>query len=315
MKKIVFLVFLIFNTIYAMQDLTPIKSFVANGNVSDIVVDGNKIYASTNAGSVDIFDKESTKLLNSIKVPKVKDFMGDMIDAKVYCVDVYKDKVVLVSQSKDGYSEVYIYSNNNLKKIISVDDYLLVRKTKFVDQNRILIVTLSSTVILYNTSNNFKEYEEQLSYSSFADIQMSEDKTNFIFTDESGVIKLVDTYTAKIKKEYPAKNLDKIFQLSYKNGIVLTAGQDRKAVVYNSFSNYSKDYDFLLYSCALSPSAKYGAIAFNEQNEIVVFDVEKNKDLYILKGQKSTLTKIVFLDENTIIASSEDEKINLWNLK
>ena len=84
--------------------------------------------------------------------------------------------------------------------------------------------------------------------------------------------------------------------------------------VYDDFSSYYLQFDFLLYSCALSPSANIGAIAYNEQNDILIFDITTKSYLYNLTGQNATLTQILFIDENKLFASSDSEEINYFIL-
>ncbi len=74
------------------------------------------------------------------------------------------------------------------------------------------------------------------------------------------------------------------------------------------------DGSFLLYAGALSPSLKFGAYAFNEQNDIVLFDLSTKSKVYTLKGQKSTLNTIVFASERELVSASDDQFIMIWRL-
>jgi WD40 repeat protein len=96
----------------------------------------------------------------------------------------------------------------------------------------------------------------------------------------------------------------------------LCAGQDRRGIIYELGNGAYERYDgsFLLYAGALSPSLKFGAYAFNEQNDIVLFDLASKSKVYTLKGQKSTLNTIVFASERELVSSSDDQFIMIWRL-
>ena len=83
------------------KDLTPTSSLLASGGVIDLVLNNDKLYASTAASSVDIFDIKTQERIDSIKMPKIKDFLGDVIDSKIYSVDVLENNIRAVSESKD----------------------------------------------------------------------------------------------------------------------------------------------------------------------------------------------------------------------
>jgi WD40 repeat protein len=101
-----------------------------------------------------------------------------------------------------------------------------------------------------------------------------------------------------------------------KKNIFITAGQDRRCAIYNLDEkiSYYLEASFLIYSAALSPSASLGAYASDEENNVTVFNVNTKKDLYKLLQNKATLTNILFINENEIFVSGDDEKINYYKL-
>ncbi|MGB5792198.1 MAG: WD40 repeat domain-containing protein, partial [Poseidonibacter sp.] len=139
---------------------------------------------------------------------------------------------------------------------------------------------------------------------------------NIVIADESGIINMLDLKSFNVIKKFEKQNLDNVFQVDLKNNIILTAGQDRRAVVYNIKRNtaYYKTTTFLIYSAGLSPSGKLGAIAYNENNEISIFNTKTKKDLHILKDNQTTITNIIFISENEILVSSDDNRINYYKI-
>lgn len=315
MVKNLLIVLLLSINIFAVQNLSPAKVFKATGTVQSIVFKDGKLYGGTDSGTVEIFDMDTQKRIETIKIPDIKDFMGDTIAAKIYSIDLIEDKVLIVSQGMQGYRNIFLYEKGKLEKLIGIEKQLYIQKASFVSSNLIVFGLLSNQVGVYDIDKRKQNYLIQVSASSFSHFMISEDKKLFATTDESGIVRVLKVENGQIVKQPKALNLDKVYQLDFKKGVILTAGQDRKAVVYGKNNVYSLDFDFLLYACALSPNAKLGAIAYNEQNEVLVFDIDTHKYLYNLSAQKATLTQILFINEDELFVSSDSQTINYYRLK
>ncbi len=119
-----------------------------------------------------------------------------------------------------------------------------------------------------------------------------------------------------IIKTFKNQNLDNVFQVDIKNDIILTAGQDRRSAIYSLDGriSYYKEFSFLIYSAGLSPSGTLAAVASDEENNVTVFNVNSKENICNLTQNRSTLTNILFINENEIIVSSDDKKINFYKL-
>lgn len=315
MNKVLFiLIFCVFN-LFAIENLTPNKIFKSSGTVQSIKYNKNRLYAGTSNGTVEVFDTNSGEKIKEIKLPNINDFMGDEIPAKIYSIDFLENRILIVSQGMKGYRNIFLYENEKLKKLIGIDKKYFVQKANFVSKEKIVFALLSNQVGIYDFINKKLDFLVQVSGSSFSDFVLSEDKKNLITTDESGVVRTMLIENGQILDSSKAENLDKVYQIDFKNNVILTAGQDRKAVVYQNNSFYSLKFDFLLYSCGLSPSAKFGGVAYNEQNEVIIFEIRTKTKLYNLTGQKATLTQILFINEDEVYVSSDDANINYFKLK
>lgn len=307
--------FLIFTS--NAKDLEPTNSLIASGAVTDMVIKNNHLYASTDASCVDIFDINTKELTNSIKISKIEDFMGDIIDAKIYSVDVLDDMILILSQGKKGGRNIFIYKDEKLQTIISDEKRFFIAKAKFIEKDKIIFSLLGNQLYLYDIKNKKKLYVEQISQSKFSDFDLNDDKSKIIIADESGILHQYETLTGNFIKNFENKNLDNVFQVDWKKDRILTAGQDRRAVVYNDIKNsaYYKQVNFLIYSCGLSPSSNLAGFASDEENNVTIFDTRYKNNLYKLQGNKMTLTNILFLNENEVFVSSDDKKINYYKLK
>ncbi len=316
MKKIIIFLVLTISA-YAASIQKPDRTFVSSGSVVDLVYKDSKLYSATDASCVDIFDVNTGEIIQKIKVDQILDFMGDIIDSKVYSVDLIKNKILILSQAQKGARRVHIYENDKLELIIPYTEKLFIAKAKFLDENTILLGLLSNEIISYDIKNRKVNYRIAVSQSKFSNFVLNEDKSEVIVADESGDLKIHATKDAKLLKELSGQNLDNVFQVDTKNGIIITAGQDRRVVVYalKFNSSYYIHAKFLVYSVGLSPSGKIAGYASDENNNVTLFNTITKSELGTYGGNKMTLTSILFINENEFFSSSDDKTINLYKIK
>ena len=318
MKKFIFVflsVFLYLSNIFA-KDLTPNYSLKTSGGVTDLVLKNENLYVATTDSSVDIFNINTKEKINSIKVPKIKDFMKDTIEARIYSIDVLENNLLFLSQGENGGRNIDIYEDGKLNKIIEDKDRLFIAYAKFIDENHIVYALLSNQIYLYNIKNKKVVNEVQISQSKFSNFKLNEDKSKIVVADESGSLTLLNTKDLNPIKRFDTLNLDNVFQVDMKKDIFITAGQDRRCAIYSLDEriSYYKEGSFLIYSVALSPSGKLAAFASDEENNVTIFNTTTKENLYKLTQNKTTLTNILFINENEIFVSSDDEKINYYKL-
>lgn len=298
------------------KELTPSYSLTASGSVTDIIYNQNKIYIATSNSKVDIFDINSKEKINSIEIPKIKDFMGDLVNAKVYSIDILNDTILILSEGEKGGRNIFLYKNGELKNIISDKDRLFIARAKFLDENHIVYALLSNQIYLFDIKNKTIKNEIQISQSKFSNFKLNENKNNLVVVDESGIITILDTKNLNVVEKIRNQNLDNIFQVDIKNNIILTAGQDRRSVVYdiNKKDVYYKNYSFLIYSAGLSPSGNLAGVASDEENNVTIFNTKSKEDLYLLKDNKATLTNILFINENELFVTSDAKQVNYYKI-
>ena len=249
-------------------------------------------------------------------MPQIKDFLGDIIDSKIYSVDVLEENILILSQGEKGGRNLDIYKDGKIENIIKDTERLFIGRAKFLDENHIIYALLSNQVYLYDIKNKKVLKEIQVSQSKFSSFRLTQDKSKLVICDESGVISMLDSKSFEILKIFRYQNLDNVFQVDIKNNLILTAGQDRRAAVYNLDTNeaYYKEYSFLIYAAALSPSTKLAAVASDEENNVTIFDTNTQANLYKLTQNKATLSNILFLNENEIFVTSDAKQINYYKI-
>ena len=297
-------------------ELTPKSIIHASGNVQQIALVEGKIIAGTSAGTLELFKMEDASKLSQITFPSIKDFTGDEVAPKVFSVDMLGKTLLCVVQASNGSRELYLIEEGKPKVLIDAHANLFISKAKFVDKNRILIALLSNELLLWDIEAHKEIYRIQPSTSHFSDFALNETKTMVASSSESGEISVFDALSGKMITVLKGGNVDNVYKVDFKKGKVLCAGQDRRGIVYDLKSGTFERIDapFLLYAGALSPSLTLGAYAFNEQNDIVLFDLATKTKVHTLKGQKSTLNTIIFASERELVSASDDQFIMIWRI-
>ncbi len=316
MLKVFFLLFLI--SLGVATEITPMLEIEAKGTVKDIMIDDHNLCIATDAGVVQVYDLDNKKFIKEITLPNIKDFMGDMIPQRVFSVDVMDGKFILLSDSgKGGYANLWLHENNNTTLLMNHTSKRAIIKVRFIDKDHVLFGYLGNEAGLFDINTKKELYRVQLSPSKFSDFALNEDKSRAVFSCESGVLNVIDTKTGKIVKVLEGINLDNVYKVDFKQGIVSGAGQDRKGSLYDVKTGKGDFLQgkFLIYATGLSPSAKKVAFAMDEENNIWIYNISTKSRIALLKGQKSTLNNIIFIDEEKLISSSDDNVIMMWKLK
>jgi len=313
--KISLLVVLFITSLLGAKIEMPSKIYKADALVTDIVYKNNMLYVATDKGLVNIFDVKTTEKVKTFKVSKIKDFMGDEVDSKILSIDVLDDNILVLSQGEHGYRRVDIFNNDKISHIIKTIDKISIAKAKFIDKHTIIFGLLSNDIISYDIKTKKKNWTTQASQSKFSNFALNEDKSEIVISDESGNLQIIKTKDAKHIKTLSGENLDNVFQVDYKNGIIATAGKDRRTVIYDGKSAYFKSSDFFIYSVGLSPSASLAGYASDEQNNVTVFKTNTKSIVGVFGSNKTTITNILFINEKDFFVSCDDTSINLFTIK
>jgi len=301
---------------WATPTFSPVETIEVNGTARDMVLSDGHLVIATDMGHIEVYDTSNRQKIKEISIPDVKDFMDEVMPARVMSTDVIGEKYLLLSDSgKGGYSNLFLY-DGKLTQLLSADDKEAIIKARFIDDTHILLGYLSNEVALLNIKSRKERYRVQLSESKFSDFALNEDKSQVVFSCESGVLNVVDVKSGKILKELKGQNVDNVYKVDFKKNTVAAAGQDRRGALYNVRTGKGSyiQGDFLIYSTALSPSASKVAFSMDEQNNISIYRTSDKSKIALLKGQKSTLNVIIFKDENRLYSASDDSTVMIWDL-
>ncbi len=318
MRKVFITLLLSITWIYATPVLAPVLEIVVNGTSRDMVLRDKELLIGTDAGMLQVYDYEKKAFTSTIALSQIKDFVGDMISPRVFSVDKMEGRYLLLSDSgKGGYSNLWMHENNVTTQLISAEDKKAVIKVRFINKDHVLLGFLSNEAALFDIKSKKEIYRVQLSESKFSDFTLNEGKTQAVFACESGVLNIIDTRNGEVLNVLKSVNVDNVYKVDFKQGIVSAAGQDRRGAIYDVMMGTGEyiEGSFLIYATGLSPSAKKVAFAMDEQNNISIYNSGTKTKIAELKGQKSTLNTIIFKDENILFSSSDDNTVMMWRLK
>jgi len=312
--KLLFSITLLISYLYS-KDIKPTFVINSKGFVNDFVIDKDKLYVANDEGSVEVFSLHTQKLINEIFIDPIYTRKQTWQNSRILSVDRQNGKTLILSNDKGPYRNLWIHDGKKLKHLIKAKDKISIKEARFIDDDKFILGTLGYEITLYNVGDNYHSYKKQPEQSSFEDLALSEDKKTMVSSSESGQIILSDVKTGEVIKKFKPLNLDKVYQVAYKNGTVITASQDRKVAVYlKDGTSYTIKSDFLIYSVALSPSAKLGVYSSNSDSDLQIFNTKTKRKTDKLIGHYAIPTTIKFYDENSLFSAGYENKVFYWRL-
>ncbi|MCF6169536.1 MAG: hypothetical protein L3J66_00975 [Bacteroidales bacterium] len=318
MKVILSILFCLSFITLPAQEIHPSLKIKTSGAITDFFMEGAQVTLSTDAGTIETYNIQSGKQTGFIQLPPMKDFMGDVVPTKVYSIDKTLGKLLVVTQGNHGFRNVSIYENGQWDDIFNAEkDKMMVKKARWVNPNTLLLGLMSNDLVLFDVAQKQRICELSISPYTFSDFSLTAEK-QFVFTaDESGIVHEIDLNNCRIKNNFPGINVDNIYQIVSQNGIVITAGQDRRVGIYNTITNdnYYLQKDFLVYSVGLQGDGLIGAYSATEDNNICIFNTITRKDKFILSGHKSVVTKMAFADNHNFVSAGDDQYLMIWKIE
>ena len=315
MYKTIIAFLALFSIIVYAKEISPITTIEASGLVSDFVEDAGFIYVATDAGVVDIIDLSSQKIVKQISFEPMETSTGEYIPVRVHSVDRFQGKTLLVTSSITGYRNVWIDDGKDLKKIIDEKKHLMPKRAFFTFDGKIVFGTFGSDVSLYDDEENYKLYDTHISESTMGGMVLSQDKKKIVISDESGTVRVLDVKSSKVEKVFSSEHVDNIYHVAYRNGVIITAGQDRRVGIYREDQEpYHIKSDFLVYCVGLSPSGTTGIYSSGLDHDLQLFNTINGRKSDRLIGHFATPNKIMFINENSLISTGDENRIFFWKI-
>jgi len=238
---------------------------------------------------------------------------GETSVPKAMSIDLSPDSKTVAVASEEG--KLYTIAGNEIKAT-SYQTPSVIKKIAFVSDTRIMIALLSNEIVWFDITSNKVIATLIGGTSPLSDMAVSRDRKYAVIGGEAGVISLIDTAKMKVIRRIQGGNVDNIYKLDLQNGYVVTAGQDRRAIIYTIDGRQYVRYNgsFLIYSAALSPDASRMAAAMDEQNVISIFNTRTRERIAQARLHNSTLNRIVFSDRRHFVSCADENKILYWEL-
>ena len=317
-KSLIIIGFSLVTVLLYGQEINPTLKIEAAGAITDLFIENSTVVLSTDAGTIETYNINTGEQTEIIQFPPMKDFMGDDVPTKIYSIDKVREKLLVVTQGNRGFRNVSIIENGQTQEIFNADrDKLMIKKARWINNNNILLGLMSNDLILFDVGQNKVICELSISPYTFSDFSLTADKQYVFTADESGIVHNIEVNNCEIRKDYTGINVDNIYQIVSKNGIVITAGQDRRVGVYNTITgdNYFLQKDFLVYSVGLSPDGSIGAYSATENSDISIFNTTTREETHVLSGHKSVITKMEFFDNKNFISAGDDQYLMIWKIE
>ena len=310
MKKIIiFFIFII--------QLFAYEKVQYNGYISKLAFNNTYLIAGLENGNIIIKNFKTLKTISKISLPKIHDFMDELIAMPIYSLDISPNNknLLILAKGEDNIKIIYQYNlkAKKLHEILSTKENLI--KMKYVTNDKVLIGTLADEAILFDLKTKKEIYKKQVGSYVFSTFTLNENRNLAVFGDESGKITIIKTLTGKVIKKQKGFNKGKTLSLDFKQNLILNASEDRKISIYNMKNNtylIKNSVKFLPYAGGISLDMKYYAVQFNENNDIALFSIN-NKLIKLLKGHTMALNSLAFTKNN--IVSVSPAEIIIWNLK
>jgi WD40 repeat protein len=297
------------------KELHPSFSFHSTGLVNSFVVNGEQLYAGNNMGMIDVFDIKTQKIIHQIALPPLVTATNKFVSQNVISIDCLNGKILIVSIGENSYRNVWIYEKYELKQIVDESKRLTIKKAMFINDEKILFGTFGSDIILHDTRENYNLYKSHVTQSTMGGIALNSDKSKMVMSYESGEVRVIDVMSSKVEHIYSSQNVDNVYDVAYNNGVIITAGQDKRVAVYRAGEKDSHiKSHFLVYSVGLSPSGKIGAYSSGDEQNIQLFDTQSKALGDTLVAHKSRINQIWFKNEKEIFSVGSSNDIFYWKL-
>ncbi len=317
MKKL-FLLLMSIVFAFSLSTLKPYKFYRYNYYISKVAFNKKYLIVGLENGHILINDFKTNKKLSEITLPKIHDFMGNLMAMPIYSLDISPngENLLILTQGENATRILSIYNFKTKKITKYFQSKKLFMQARYINNNEIFLALLSDEVLLYNLKTKKFLYDNQIGNYVFSTFALNENKTKAVIGDESGVAHIVNTQTGKKIEDLMGYNKNKTIALDFVKNYVINGSDDKRVAIYDINTKnmvYKMDDKFLPYAVALSPKLDKFALQYDENNNILVSTIY-GKPLFLLKGHQMPLINMKFLNENTIISYSPSEII-IWKLK
>ena len=310
--RALFFLFTLLNFIFATQISTPYKEIEASANVLSTTLISDKLFIATDGGTVEIYDPKQSKFEEIIKMDDIKTYVSDHERPKILSVDELGGKILILSEGDYATKVLYLRENGQMKSINLTNQ--AIKKALFLDEEHVALASISNEIYFLNLKSGEIYEHFKISIAMLSDMDINEDRSTLAIACESGKVYL---YNIKAKKMEQTLDIhtDNIYDIAYKNGIMVSGGTDRVAGIFSNGSLKKINAGFLVYGVGLSTDGKIAAYMSDEMSDVNLVDSASLENIAMLKTGQSTINSIVFISDNEVVTSAYEKKILFWRVR
>ncbi|XP_064446825.1 apoptotic protease-activating factor 1 isoform X3 [Mirounga angustirostris] len=224
------------------------------------------------------------------------------------------DDKLLASCSADGTLKLFDIHTSGLLAEIPTGHHSTIQYCDFSPQNHLAVVALSQCCVeLWNMDSYLKVADCRGHLSWVHCVMFSPDGSSFLTSSDDQTIRLWETKkVCKNSAIVLKQEIDVVFQ---ENEVTVLAVDNIKRLQLINGKTGQIDYltEAQVSCCCLSPHLQY--IAFGgEDGAIEILELLNNRIFQSRIGHKKTVRHIQFTDDGkTLISSSDDSSIQVWN--
>lgn len=292
--------------------LAPYQSITLPSIPTDIVYRQGLLYVATERGEALTIDEQG-KVRAKVILPKRIDAWGDKQTQKLLSLDASPDGKTVALAAEDG--RLYLATGGTITPTVFTTT-TVIRKVLFLSATRVAIALITDELYVVDIAANRIVGSLALGTSALSDMARSPDGSRVAIAGEAGIVTIIDPTRLTISARYKGGNVDNIYRLDWQGEMILTAGQDRRAILYGLGGKILKRFDgtFLIYAAALAPRADYAVLADGENGIMRVVDTATAKTLHQARGHKAALSRVLFLDRHRFVSIADEPKLYFWKI-
>ena len=310
--RVLFFLFCLLNFVFANEITTPIKEIEASANVLNTTLINGKLFIATDGGTVEIYDPKQSKFEEIIKMDDIKTYVSDHERPKILSIDELGGKILILSEGDYATKVLYLRENGQMKSINLTNQ--AIKKALFLDGEHAILASISNEIYFLNLKSGEIYEHFKISIAMLSDMEISEDRGTLAIACESGKVYFYNVRTKKMDKILDI-HTDNIYDIAYKNDVVISGGTDRIAGIFSNGSLKKINAGFLVYGVGLSTDGKIAAYMSDEMSDVNLVDSTSLENIAMLKTGQSTINSIVFISDNEVATSAYEKKILFWRVR
>ncbi|WP_353662433.1 PQQ-binding-like beta-propeller repeat protein [Hydrogenimonas sp. SS33] len=296
------------------ETLHPSARLEVPGIVTDIALEGNRLYVATDEGSVTLFDLDTLKLLGRLRLPETLDGAGKKIPMRIESVDVRKGRVLVTAIGKNGFRQVWLFGKGKVRSLVSPEKRMMVRWARFAGDGHVVLLTYGAEILRYSLEEGGILYRKEVSGSTPGDMSVDGEGRYAYVADEGGEVWKIDLASGERVGNLPSKHLDQIFSIAHAGGVMVTGGRDRKVVVLYRGRRYTLWSGFPVYCVGLSPDGGRGVYSDGDAQLLKLFDTATGRIEAVLEGHRSVVNRILFAGNGRLVTSEQGPAVLIWDV-